>query len=627
MLNTINVAASGLAVSREQVENVMNNIANENTPGYKKRVVGVSEASHIDARLTGRGALVGETTRVTNVYVYDNLTSEKSKQSQYSELSVLLEDIESIFYETDNSGLSADLDRYFQALEDLRASPSNEIYKNNLRNAGEIIVDDLKTLYSDIENREIIVKNTINDSVQEANSILNDIGEINNQLLQSSHISNDLLDKRDQLEQELTEYIDIDIDRTNNYELKISDMTAVRFENNIHELNVVSHDIPQKDIYANATEPITSNIINTATWQDVGDKITYKLDNTETVSVTFGEVVTDASGTPVDLDGDGDNTNDAVSSDNAIKAIAYKINNNLDVSGKITAYNGQYVLDSDGNKVLTNNPLHPEYDAADPNKDRYLVIESNIDGDKGQFSGRIIVEDVNAPSSAVEVSKNDILSVKGADDVHVEIFDKELTIKAGKLKPMLENVTTDSGANYFTSYKDMLDNFAAALSDISTSYIENADGTYVYGVKSVDVHDNRTSRVDIGLFTGASVDTLVFNDGVVAGLDQGNLDYLATVQWKTDIDIDGTGTNLTSFSKYNQELRVKVADDKENNDFRKETQDAVTQSLEQNYDKLIKVDKDEEMMNLIKFQASYEANAKLITIIDEMLATILGMRR
>jgi flagellar hook-associated protein 1 FlgK len=33
------------------------------------------------------------------------------------------------------------------------------------------------------------------------------------------------------------------------------------------------------------------------------------------------------------------------------------------------------------------------------------------------------------------------------------------------------------------------------------------------------------------------------------------------------------------------------------------------------------------MVELIKYQSSYEANAKMITLVDEMLQTILGMKR
>ena len=611
MLNTINVAASGLAVAREQVENVMNNVANENTPGYKKRVVGVSEASHIDARLTGRGALVGDTTRVTNVYMYDNLTTEKSKNAQYEELSIMLADIESIFYETEDSGFSSDLDRYFQALEDLRANPSNEIYKNNLRNVGTIIVDDLQTLYSDIEGREIVAKNTVYDNVEELNSVLNDIGEVNYQLSIASVKSNDLLDKRDQLEQELTEYVDIDINRTTNYELELGGMTAVRFETNIHSASVVSENVTQKDVYATYSGATYENdlidISGASTWvNDTSDTITYKLNNELSVTVAHGEVV---NGMTVDKD-------------NVVKALVYKINNDPDVTALVTAYNGQYITDANGDKVLTSDTTHPDYDATNP--DRYLIIESNVTGDAGKFVGRIVVDDSGTTS---EADKNTNASKKGTDDVHLEIFDRELSLKSGKLKPMLENLTTTSNNNLFVKYKEMLDNMANTLSDMSQSYIQNSDDTYVYGTNAVDVHTDHANRVDIGLFSGSTVSTLKFNEGVVSGLTQDKLDYLSTLQWKDDFDFDGTGSNLTSFSKYNQSLRVQIAEDKENVDFKKETQAAVTDSLQNSYDKLIKVDKDEEMMNLIKFQAAYEANAKLITMIDEMLAIILGLRR
>jgi flagellar hook-associated protein 1 FlgK len=35
MLNSINVSSTGLSAAKTAVENVSNNIANENTPGYK----------------------------------------------------------------------------------------------------------------------------------------------------------------------------------------------------------------------------------------------------------------------------------------------------------------------------------------------------------------------------------------------------------------------------------------------------------------------------------------------------------------------------------------------------------------------------------------------------------------
>ena len=604
MINTFNVSTSGLAAARENVENVMNNIANENTPGYKKRTVEITEAAHIDERLTGRGVELGAVERTTNMYMYDNLTSETSKQANYEELSTMLSDIEAIFYETEDSGFSADLDRYFQSLENLRANPSSEIYKNDVKNTGKAIVDDLHNLYIGIEQREITSVGTAEENIKVINGLLSDIGNVNTTILESPVVMNDLYDKRDRLEQELAEYIDIDVNRNDGYELKIAGVTAVRFDSNVHTVDLSTTKVAQQDVYSDESSG-TSNLVNAATWvNDNEDTVTYKFDNNYEITVTHGE----------GIDTDGDTVADyTVDKDNIIQALVHKINNDTTLKASVTAYNGQYSLDTNGNKVLE----------TPTTTDHYLIIESNVEGDEGAFEGRMVVTDSGITS---ELDKNSLVSVDGTDNVTLRIYERDLTLKNGSLKPTFDNLITANTNNVFASYKERLDNFAKSLSDLSNSFIQNSDDTYVYGTTAVDVHTDNASRIDIGLFSGSTVKTLEFNDGIVSNLTQEKLDYLSSLQWKTDIDFDGTGNNNTSFSEYNRELRVSVAEDKENSDFKKDTQDSVINALQNAYDKITKVDKDEEMMNLIKFQAAYEANAKLISIVDEMLNTILGMK-
>ncbi len=739
MLHTLNTSSSGLAAAREQVENVMNNLANENTPGYKKRTVILSEVTHDDARLAGRGVHIDGIERTTDVYMYDNLTTQYSKQSSLDELSTMLADIESIMHETEDSGISADLDRYFQSLEDLRANPNSEIYKNNLRNAGTMLVEDLKVIYNNIEKREVITEQELDFGVQELNKILNDIGAINYQMMTTGRESNDLLDKRDHLEQQLSKYVDVEIDRSAGYELKISGKTAVRFQNNIHSLNLIEDLKAQKDVYANllldgtrvsnlvganwgveapiaeiqtiglsgeseakinflgteiagsiagqtAEETVDEiisdkanvianwnalypdkeidDIVQNATYpykvditfkdtegdippirrasseginfaqglektKGVLDNITYSLDNTLSFTLHHGDTVTN-----VPIGTDPETYEDiTVDKDNLIRAMAAKINNNSNYSTQIVAYNGQYSVDSNGEKILTNNPKHPDYDSANPNKERHLIIEARKPGDDYAFTSKIIVKDeVNADilgGEALEVKANKDISIRAVNDVKLEIFDDDLTIKFGMLKPMIDNLNTDSPSNLFTGYKRMLDDFAVALADLSSSYVETSHEKYVYGKNKIDTSSEaiRDQRVDLGLFSGSSVNTIRFDEGSVNKLVQADLDYLSTLQWKKDINFgDDTGEG-TSFAKFYQSIKVQVADDKENTDFKKATQDSVTNSLKLTYEKLTKVDKDEEMMQLIKFQAAYEANAKMITVIDEMLKTLLGMKR
>lgn len=732
MMDLLNVAQTGLHVSQTQVENVMNNLANETTPGYKKRVVNVSELDHADNRRTGRGVVIDDVTRVTNEYMYQNLINENSKLNSLNQKDSMLNDVESIFSETDDVGLSADLNRYFNSVENLRASPQYSIYKNALKDDAGELIKNLKQTYKEIETKEKEALETTKDNVDTVNDILNSIGDISAKIVDSNNPAVDLLDKRDGLEKKLSKYINVDISRDAGYELKIGGVTAVRFDTNVHKLNLKETYTPQKDIYAKEnTIPYESSLVDPNTWNgdnkekqtiqisgtatsdvdflgttlsgsngkiaseiasdiannndvitnwnnnhsdreidsidvdssnneqlivtykdtegDVGilakdsnnginfdkskeivkgttDSISYILDDKTTISLTYGETVNVPKGTDPETYEDIQ-----IDATNVVRGLVAKINKVTDTENKITAYNGEYELDKDGNKILTNNPAHSKYDATDPNKDRYLVIESNTDGEAGQFKGQILVNDNNNQNSDGAVVKNFVEkhsdSQKGINDIHLEIFDQEVPIKSGKLKPLIDNIKTESGENKFTKYKEQLDSLAQKLSDYSSGYIQHDDQTYTFGKDASSVDSESGKMVDINLFSGRDVDSLEFYEAGINTLTQNKLDYLADVQWNKDVNFDGTNKNNSSFSEYYQSIRGGIATDRESVRFNKEAQSAVKESMQSNYDKYVKVDKDTQMVDLIKYQASYTANAKIITMVDEMLQTLLGMKR
>jgi len=196
MLNMLNIAQTGLRTSQVQVENVMANLANENTEGYVKRVVNVSELEERDIAETGRGSSVDSVTRVTDSYIYDKLITEKGKLSDTTTLNSLLNTVESIFYETDDAGLSVDLNNYFESMENLKSSPTSAIYKADLELKAEILVDNIQSLYKDIEDLEADTLGETSLAVDQVNSILKSIGEISEEIIDSPGNNNDLYDKR-----------------------------------------------------------------------------------------------------------------------------------------------------------------------------------------------------------------------------------------------------------------------------------------------------------------------------------------------------------------------------------------------------------------------------------------------
>ena len=370
MINSLNVAQTGLAASKASVENVMNNVANVNTEGYKKRTVETSELAHSDSRIYGRGVSLDSVQRTTSQYLYDNIIKESSKENYFNQLSGMLGNVESVFKETATGGFSKDLDRYYQSIENLRSNPNNEVYKNELKLHGQMIVDDLKRLYEGIEDQERLAKSSLESDVREVNRILKDIGEINQQLGEQPVATNDLLDKRDLLEKDLAQYVDVTIDRTNeHYELKVGGEVAVRYSN-YRQLTVNEVYTPQKDRFTDASTGNDTILAQFATF-GTGDSVTYELNNTHSVTVTYGESFTDLEGNAQTVDGT-----------NLIQALTVKINGDANIADSVKAYNGNYSLDSDGNKV-----------AYTGTTDNFLLVESKLDGEANSFDSRIIIND------------------------------------------------------------------------------------------------------------------------------------------------------------------------------------------------------------------------------------------
>ncbi|MFX4234338.1 flagellar hook-associated protein FlgK [Aliarcobacter butzleri] len=634
MFGSFSVAQTGLNASKYGIEIVGNNIANQNTDGYKKRVSDLNEIGQMGGHITGRGVSFDGVSRVTSQYLYDNYMKENTKTNYYDKLTSMLGNVEKVFAETSTAGLSVDLNKYFTAVEQLRSNPNSQIYKSNLQTQGEALVSNLQRLYSSVEQQQSIEKVELKENVKEVNSILKEIADINGKLENYTESTNDLLDKRDALELKLSQYVNVDITRDNGYEIKIGGVTAVSNGTFNRELEISYKDTKQIDkfnyIQSNGTvlDSLKYNENGTAKAPyDPNDVIKYTLNNDDSLSVTIqiGEVV----------NGDWDNdpstpdTGEAVTMDNLTRALAFKINNDPKLSQYVTARNGDYnddylVYPGDNRGLSTDS-------------DKYLRVESNEAGKANEFTGTISVVRYDATNAVQEreaLYKNESQSTKAQSDVVLKILEQNVNLSSGSIKAQVENLSSSSPNNKIQSYLDNLDSLAATLADIYDKYIQIGKSDYIYGENAANDYNGTPMGeiVSVGLFNGTSVKTLAFNKNAVNDLKQEQIDYLATIQWKTDLSFNGKGQNpneakATSLTEYYRNTKVNVSSDTQNAKYSKEVQANIAQTIGTTYNKIVKVDKDEEMINLMQLQAAYTANAQIITSIDEMIKVILGLKR
>ena len=185
MINSLYIAQSGLNTSKYSVDVTSNNIANENTEGYIKRVVNTSELSSLEDDI-GNGVSFDGVYRTTSVYLYDKLLSQSSMASYYEQENSILSNLEIMFSETETSGLSTTLSSFFNSIESLRTDSSNLIYQNELSTQAQNLVDGLQSLNEDIEDSFQTAIEQLQDQVESVNNLLEQIVYINKQIIQSS---------------------------------------------------------------------------------------------------------------------------------------------------------------------------------------------------------------------------------------------------------------------------------------------------------------------------------------------------------------------------------------------------------------------------------------------------------
>ncbi len=143
------------------------------------------------------------------------------------------------------------------------------------------------------------------------------------------------------------------------------------------------------------------------------------------------------------------------------------------------------------------------------------------------------------------------------------------------------------------------------------------------------VHAGENAAGEIAVDSAMLLDT----SRVAAGLttDQGDgSNALALAQLQDSLNMNKptpAGSGTATFSEYYNSIvgQVGVAGKTANSMFNQ--QEAVNFELENRHEQIAGVSLDEEMVNMIKFQHAYQASARMVSVIDQLLQTLIGLGR
>lgn len=202
-------------------------------------------------------------------------------------------------------------------------------------------------------------------------------------------------------------------------------------------------------------------------------------------------------------------------------------------------------------------------------------------------------------------------------------------------KHSLNDVVTAINSTFNGSLKaSIVDHKLRVESEDGKEFAFGADTSGLFAALGLNTFLDGDSASNISVNKAVGADLNHINNGHVNGAGEVNTGDNSTAfnigklqDTKVSISTAHTGTMKETLSGFFNAIVSSVGADTAASKFNAQYQDALAQDLDRRQQEVSGVNLDEEMSNLIKFQHSYTAAAKLISTADQMLQTLLGLKQ
>lgn len=209
MIDLLQTGKAGLLSNQHYLSTTSNNIANVNTVGYTRQ-----ETLYYTNTINWG---IGEsyTRRIYDSYVQREMFRDQGSVAFFKSYTDGMSSIDKMLSDKDMS-VSTSFNSFFSSLQEAIQDPQSTAYRQEVLANLETIVNRFNTLNSTIQNQISDLNGNVKDTVSEINSLSYGIYELNRQIRAvQSNLDSDtalqLLDKRDQLINQLSSLVDINV--------------------------------------------------------------------------------------------------------------------------------------------------------------------------------------------------------------------------------------------------------------------------------------------------------------------------------------------------------------------------------------------------------------------------------
>lgn len=216
----LNTMVNGIYTQRLGLNTVGHNISNSNTEGYSRQTAHAAATPSSEvytlagASQVGNGSTVTSVIRARDIYADRQYWMENSTDGYYNGKANNYAKIESIFNDSDNSGVQDAMEKFYQAWQDCSTTASSDTSRQNVINAGQNFAQSLQIAAKQTKEQIDSLYDDISLSVVKMNRLMGQVVELNKNIAgieaTGAH-ANDLRDQRDLIVDQLTSMTDITV--------------------------------------------------------------------------------------------------------------------------------------------------------------------------------------------------------------------------------------------------------------------------------------------------------------------------------------------------------------------------------------------------------------------------------
>jgi flagellar hook-associated protein 1 FlgK len=266
LFGSLSIAVRSLLAQEGALDVTANNISNVNTPGYSRQLPILTEAPPLDIGQIsiGNGVEFEGVQSVRDNILELRIDQETQQQNQLESYVNSMNQVQSLFNETEGAGLSDALNQFFNSFQELADNPTDIPTRQAVISAGQDLASAFQQTGQQLSSIRQGVDQEVGQTVSEINSDTTQLASLNQQITSfqgNSEQAGMLQDRRYSVLNSLSQLVDVAVTYANDGSLTITTANGVPLVAGAQSFALSTVANPStgfKDIFSQGTDVTSS---------------------------------------------------------------------------------------------------------------------------------------------------------------------------------------------------------------------------------------------------------------------------------------------------------------------------------------------------------------------------------